>query len=68
MTGQYWKEVQMKCFKCGKETDLLTVNDVPICSDCVEQERFVVCSDKGKVIADKSFHCDYICSDCVWKE
>lgn len=57
----------MKCFKCGEKTDTVTTNNQPICLHCAEQEGYIVCTDKGKVIADKNFECDKICNDCIWK-
>lgn len=59
----------MKCFKCGKNTDIfLTTSGLPICLQCAENEGYVVCTESGQVIADKNFHCDHICNDCIWKE
>ena len=62
------KEKKMKCIKCDCKTDLLTTDGKAICPSCAEKEGLVVCSDLGKVIADKNFQCDRICNDCIYKE
>ncbi len=59
---------KMKCFKCGAKTDIETTDNKPICLRCVEENQYVICTDLGKVIADKSFCCDHICDDCVYKK
>ncbi len=35
----------MKCYICGSETDLKTIDGKPICLSCLDERRDVVCAD-----------------------
>ena len=39
-----------------------------ICLHCAEHKDLVICTKKGKAIADFKFHCDNICNDCIYTE
>ena len=55
----------MECKFCGSETDYFTVNDDPICEDCISKYGYTVCSRCGKATT-----CDIgdICSHCQNEE
>ena len=62
----------MKCYFCGKETDiLLDDNDYInkyVCEQCITDKNLFICTRSGKVIDKSNFSCDKICNDCVYME
>ncbi len=58
----------MKCYFCNNDAEILTTDGKNICRHCAEEKNFTVCTKLGKVIADKNFHCDIICNDCIYEE
>lgn len=51
----------MKCFYCGKKTDALTNDEIPICQACAFERNLEPCTKTGKY---KDFECSHICNDC----
>ena len=55
----------MRCKECGKTTEVLFLNDEPICEFCAKKNGYTICLETGKY---KDFDCNNICSDCREKE
>lgn len=58
----------MKCYKCNNSADLLTSDGKSICRSCAEKCGYAICSELGKVIVNKDFHCNNMCNDCIYSE
>lgn len=58
----------MKCCFCNEESDILMIDGRCICLHCAAQKGLVTCAELGKIVADPEFHCDNICSDCIYGE